>query len=550
LLQLSRGWGVIIGGVDREIGKDFCLLWAARAEARGSLGVIRFGGFTMRCALILFGLVFPFLGQLEARAADPALTIYNQDFAVVREAVPLDLAAGVNDVKFADTTAHLEPDSVVLRDPAGRRRIRIYEQNFRGDPVSSALLLNLYEGETIDFLVQRQDQEFVIPGKIIRSGYVPHYAAMQRYSQAYRMRQQAMASGHGQGQPIIEIEGKLRFGLPGTPLFPELTDESILKPTLHWQLAVDQPGRFDAELAYVTGGMRWDADYNIIAPEKGDKVDLVGWVTMDNQSGRTFENARIKLIAGDVNKIQDDEGGHIALSRARSFASENAATVTQKSFDEYHMYTLARQTTLRDRETKQVEFVSAKGVRADRIYVYDGAKINHGRYRGWSAENYRSQADYGTQSNPKVWVMLEFENSEDNGLGIPLPKGRFRFYRQDDDGLLEFTGEDMIDHTPKDETVRVYTGNAFDIVGERARIEFNKHPRRDELDESFRIKLRNHKDKAVEVRVVEHLYRWSNWEIQKASDDFVKTDSRTVEFRVALDPDEEKVITYTAHYWW
>jgi hypothetical protein len=481
---------------------------------------------------------------------DPALTIYNQNFAVVREVIPMNVGTDVTEVRFADTTAHLEPDSVILRDVAGRRKLRIYEQSFRGDPVSQGLLLNLYEGETIDFLLYRNDEEIIKPGRIVRSGYVPHVEAMGRYGPQYAHRQMAM-SGGGQSQPIIEIDGKLRFGLPGTPLFPELTDDSILKPTLTWQLATDQPGQFDAELAYVTGGMRWDADYNLIAPEKGDRLDIVGWVTMDNQSGKSFANAHIKLIAGDVNKIQPDNSNPYAQVAMRSLAFDEAAgTVSEKSFDEYHMYTLARPTTLRDRETKQVEFVRAEKVRSERIYVYDGAKINANQYRGWSAENYRSQAEYGTQSNPKVWVMREFENTKANGLGMPLPAGRLRFYRQDDDGKLEFTGEDMIDHTPRDETVRVYTGNAFDIVGERVRTNYNIDTRRKELDESFRITLRNHKDEAAEVRVVEHLYRWSNWELSKTSDDFTKTDSRTIEFRVKLRPDEEKTITYTAHYEW
>ncbi|MCB9851110.1 MAG: DUF4139 domain-containing protein [Phycisphaerales bacterium] len=499
--------------------------------------------------LVVMALVAQAVPAIAAENA-PALTIYNQDFAVVREIVPLNLTSGINEVSFADTTAHLEPDSVILRDPTRQHELRIYEQNFRGDPISEGLLLSIYEGKTIDFLTVRDQQQVIVPGRIVRSGYMPHYAAMNQYNREYYQRQMQMSQG-GQSQPIIEIDGKLRFGLPGTPLFPELTDETILKPTLHWKLATDQPGSFDAELAYVTGGMRWDADYNIVAPEKGDRVDLVGWVTMDNQSGRTFDNAHIKLIAGDVNKIQSQTvGGEMLLYSRASNVSQLGQAVTEKSFDEYHMYTLAQAATLRDRETKQVEFVRAAGVRADRLYVYDGAAINPQQYSGWSAENRRSQPDYGTQSNPKVWVMLEFENSKANGLGMPLPKGRLRFYRQDDDGRLEFTGEDLIDHTPRDETIRVYTGNAFDITGERTRTNFEVDSKRDQLDESFRIKLRNHKDEPVEVRVVEHLYRWSNWEIKKASDDYVKNDSRTIEFRVSLKPDEEKAITYTAHYWW
>jgi hypothetical protein len=225
--------------------------------------------------------------------------------------------------------------------------------------------------------------------------------------------------------------------------------------------------------------------------------------------------------------------------------------VTEKSFDEYHLYSLLRPTTLRDRETKQVEFVRSAGVKAERLYVYDGAWIDPNRYRGWNLENIRQDRDYGTKSNPKVWVMQEFKNTEANGLGIPLPKGRLRFYRRDDDGRLEFTGENVIDHTPKDEKVRVYTGNAFDVVGERSRTNFRLDSVKNEwMDESFEIKVRNHKKEPVEVRVVEHLYRWTNWEVRLASHKWIKTDAQTIEFRVTLPPDGEQVITYTAHYWW
>ena len=483
--------------------------------------------------------------------AEPALTIYNRDFAVVRETIPLDLQPGLNDVRTSETTAHLEPDSVILRDPTGRQSLRIVEQNFRGDPVSSGLLLSMYEGKTIDFLVRQQDTEKIVPGRIIRSAYIPHYSAMSRYGQQYAQGQRLMAyGGSGQNEPIIEVEGKLRFGLPGQPLFPALTDDSILRPTLQWQIETDRAGKLDAELAYVTGGMSWEADYNLVSPEQSDLLDLVGWVTIDNQSGRTFPEARVKLVAGDVNKLQPGQDEYGGLSRARSGAFEMAATVTEKAFDEYHLYALARNTTVRDRETKQVEFIRATGIPSVRFYVYDGAKVDAARYRGWSPENYRSEASYGTECNPKVWVMREFMNSTDHHLGMPLPKGRLRFYRQDTDGQLEFVGEDVIDHTPRDETVRVYTGNAFDLVGERRRTNYKLDGSRSALDESFEIKVRNHKTEPVEIRIVEHLYRWSTWEITEKSHDFTKTDSRTIEFRVKLAPDAEAKVTYNAHYTW
>ena len=474
-------------------------------------------------------------GSLFAQQSQPSLTIYNQEFAVVRQDVPLELKSGENQVNVNDITMHLEPDSVVLRDPSGKHPLQVLEQNYRADPVSQISLLSLYEGRTIDF---EMPDHSTIKGKVIRSGYVrPDYFNPNNY-------------GVGAEEPIIEIGGQLRFGLPGTPIFPDLTAETILKPRLEWLIATDKPGRFPAEFSYVTGGMSWQADYNIVAPEKGDIVDVVGWVTIDNRTGKVFENARIKLMAGDVNKIQTAVSGRNYEVMKAMAAAPMQPAVTEKAFDEYHLYTLERATTLRDRETKQVEFIHASGVASKQIYVYDGSKIDLNRYAGWNWENIRNDHSYGTESNPKVWVMREFVNSQANHMGMPLPKGRVRFYRRNDDGQMEFTGENMIDHTPKDETVRIYTGNSFDLTGERRRTNYTVDNKQNAATESFEIKVRNHKKEPVEIRVVEHLYRGKNWTVATNSDKYVKKDSQTVEFPVTVQPDEEKVITYTAHYSW
>jgi len=482
-------------------------------------------------AIILTGLAAP------ALAADPGLTIYNQNFAVVRDTVPLDLKAGLNEARYASATAQLEPDSVILRDPTGSHSLQILEQNYRNDPVSQELLLSLFEGKTITF--QRIIEGVAIPitemrGKIIRSGYVP--------------------GGEAQ-QPIIEVNGRVQFGLPGQPIFPNLGDDTVLKPTLNWQLQSDQAGKFDAEIGYVTGGFNWQADYNLVSPEKGDKVDLISWVTLHNQSGKTFENARIKLMAGDVNKIQPALRKMAPMGGvARAMAMDAAVpVVTEKSFDEFHLYTIARPATLRDREMKQVEFVRAEGVVAPTVYVYEGAA----GYRFYGGLN--QQPVYGADGgNKKVTVMREFVNAESNHLGMALPKGRLRFYRRDDGGQaesggggqLEFVGEDQIDHTPRDETIRVTTGNAFDLVGERRQTDFRTDSSNKWMDETFEIKLRNHKHETVEFRVVERLYRWSNWSITEKSDEFKKTDSQTIEFHVPVKPDEERKVTYRVHYSW
>jgi hypothetical protein len=491
-----------------------------------------------------------FCGSLFAQQpSQPSLTIYNADFAVVRQELPLDLKSGENMINVSDITMHLEPDSVILRDPAGKHNLHVLEQNYRADPISESLLLSLYEGRTIDFEVGTGPTMQIVKGKVIRSGYTPHSDfAMNRYGQSYYQQQMAVAGATG--QPIIEVNGRLRFSLPGTPIFPSLTDDTILKPRLEWVLATDKGGKFPAEFSYVTGGMSWQADYNIVAPEKGEVVDVIGWITMDNQTGRTFENARIKLMAGDVNKIQPGAVGGVAMRVAQMAAEVASPPVTEKAFDEYHLYTLERSTTLRDRETKQVEFIHAAGVTTKQVYIYDGAKIDPNRYNGWNWENIRNDHTYGTESNPKIWVMREFVNSQANHLGMPLPRGRVRFYRRNDDGQVEFTGENMIDHTPKDETIRIYTGSSFDLSGERHRTNYTVEPGKSSATETFQIKVRNHKKEAVEVRVVEHLYRGKNWELVLKSDDYQKKDSQTIEFPVTIQPDGEKVITYTAHYTW
>jgi hypothetical protein len=260
----------------------------------------------------IFSLILAGCFAAEAAfASDPALTIYNQNFAVVRDSIHLKLKAGVNDVSYNEATMHLEPDSVVLRDPTGKRTLQILEQNFRADPVSQALLLNYYEGKTIEF--ESQDKKEMISGKIVRSGYVPHTQAFNQYGQQYYQSQMAYASADsGVGQPIIEVNGKLRFSLPGEPLFPALPDDSILKPTLTWQLNADKGGALDAELSYVTGGMSWQAAYNLVSPKKGDTLDLVGWVTIDNQTGKSFNQAKIKLIWRPATGLCR---GHVRLKR-------------------------------------------------------------------------------------------------------------------------------------------------------------------------------------------------------------------------------------------
>ncbi len=241
----------------------------------------------LHCAAVLV------LCLSDGYAADPALTIYNQQFAVVRESIPLDLKPGVNTVGFAGATALLEPDSVILRDPAGRMLLRILEQNYRADPVSMDALLQRYEGQTIEFQIPAGNGKFeTVSGKVVRA---PGPMLANRY---YQPQPGMMPQG-----AVVEVGGKLQFNLPGTPLFPGLGTGVILKPVVNWVIESDRGGHLDAELAYVSGGFSWNADYNIV--EGGSPgLEIIGWVTMENNSGKEFEHAHVKLMAGDVNKVQ------------------------------------------------------------------------------------------------------------------------------------------------------------------------------------------------------------------------------------------------------
>ncbi len=368
------------------------------ARQIGSLGL---------SSILVLGALHPSLrasGPGGEPGVAPSLTIYNQGFAVVRQKLPLELKSGVNHLQIVDITAHLEPDSVILRPLDAGQRLQILEQNYRNDPVTQQLLLSLYEGKTIDFVQTDKDgNPRVVQGKIIRSGYVPPYATYPAYGQPVYQQQASNAQSGGQ-QPVIEVNGKLQFSLPGQPVFPALADDTVLKPTLSWELQTDKPGATTAEFSYVTGGMDWEASYNVVAPPKGNVLELVGWITLHNQSGKTFHDARIKLMAGDVNKVQPPG---MAMNRVAGFATAGIGggqfgpPVTQKTFDEYHLYTLEHSTTLHDRETKQVEMIRAAGIQSKPVYVYDGLKVDQ-NYQNWSLESIRQQESYGTLSNPKV----------------------------------------------------------------------------------------------------------------------------------------------------
>jgi len=481
----------------------------------------------------------------QPSAGTTALTIYNQDFAVARTQIDLDLHPGHNEVTTTQVTSQLEPDSVVLRDATGKSSFHILEQNYDAGVVDQQWLLQKYEGKTIDFQTgggSMIDGKFVpgptVPGKIIRAGTV--------------------VEGYAQSQPLIEVGGEMQFQLPGTPLFPATTDGLLLKPTLRWQIGSEKDEKLAAELAYVTGGFSWEATYNIVAPESAgagteDKADVIGWVTIHNQSGTEFPEARIKLMAGDVAKIVPRGGmgsgtGRVFMSMGQAVSVE--PEVTQKAFDDFHLYDLNRTVSLRNGEIKQIQFIEASGVTLARSYTYDGASRNLQPYANF-ADNINQQRNYGLDSgNTKVQIVQQIKNSKANHLGIPLPAGRIRLYRRDSDGQMEFTGESTINHTPTEDTIKIVTGSAFDIKGTRRQTDFHINMNGQNLDETFEIKLTNQKPQPVTVNVAEHLYRGDNWVIQEKSGDYTKLDSHTLQFPVQVPAKGEATLTYTVRYSW
>ncbi len=464
---------------------------------------------------------------LSPLAAQTGVTVYNDNFAVVRDQVTLELESGTQEISYSGVTSQLEPESVVLRDARGEVDLRVLEQSYRGDPVNQQRLLQMFEGETIAFVRIIGDLEVEVAGKIVRA---------------------PVQSSSGFLEPIIEVDGDLMMQLPGQPRFPSLGDGSILQPTLSWKIYSPGPVSLTADLSYLTGGLSWEADYNFVLSETGDDVSVSGWVSVQNRSGKNFEAARIKLIAGDVNKVT--RKGATRLDEGlmmRTMAAAPPAAPEQRKFDEFHLYSLPGEIDLRDQETKQLEFVRADPVSTTKSYVYDGAALSS----SWRASRSPlNDPGFARNGNTQIAIFRTFKNSEENHLGVPLPAGTIRFYRADEDGQIEFIGENTIDHTPKDETVELYLGNAFDLVGERTQTDFFKHRTQHLIRETFSIEIRNRSEEDVEVKVVEHLYRWNNWEITQSSMNYEKVDSRTIEFPVKVAAGKTETVTYTVEYTW
>jgi len=446
-------------------------------------------------------------------------------YAVVRHERDLALNRGRNTVRFTDVAALIDPTTVAfesLTDPKGSS---VVEQNFQFDLVSNEKLLQKYIDRTVTI-----DQ--------IRGNGVESFSG-------------TLLSTAG-GLVLKRADGSVQI-LPhnaGVKL-PELPGGLITRPTLVWDIAAGRAGPHKIRVSYHTTGITWWADYNLTYSEGAHanacKLDVGAWVSIINRSGASYPDAKLKLIAGDVQRATPPGRVQTApMARAAMAMEEKAAGFEEKAFFEYHLYTLGRATTLPDNSTKQIElFPAARGVPCEKTLVYYGS-AGYG-YGGGPV----TDRNYGTQSNKKVDVYLGFKNAQENNMGVPLPSGRIRVSKLDDaDKTLEFIGEDTIDHTPKNEKVLIKLGSAFDVVGERRQVNFSVDTSRKRIDEEIEVKLRNQKTEPVTVIVKENLYRWVNWQIIARTHDFQKQGARTVHFPVRIAAGGEVTVHYTVQYTW
>ncbi|MGH8729600.1 MAG: DUF4139 domain-containing protein, partial [Burkholderiales bacterium] len=357
------------------------------------------------------------------------------------------------------------------------------------------------------------------------------------------------------GLVLRGADGAVRiFNHTASVQFPKLPGGLLTKPTLVWDVISQQPGTHRTKVGYQTGGVTWWTDYNLVYSDGKDanscRLDVGAWVSILNQSGANYADAKLKLIAGDVHRAPASAAAPMASKRAMADMALSAEEkgFAEKTFFEYHLYTLGRPTTLPDNSTKQIElFPVARAVPCEKTLVYYGLAPG---YRGFSP-NPITDRNYGLDSNKKVDVYLGFKNASENSMGIPLPSGGIRVSKLDSaDQSLEFIGEDTIDHTPKNEKVLIKMGSAFDVVGERRQVDYQLDTKARTLTEEIEIKLRNHKAEPVTVIVKENLYRWINWKLTSKTHDYEKADSRTVHFPVKIAKDGEAVVKYRVQYSW
>jgi len=450
---------------------------------------------------------------------------------VVTECRTFSLPKGVSECRFADVADLIDPTTVRFVDQTDPQGTRVVEQDFRHDLASQEAILKRSLGRTVEFIDPQRRR---------------HRGALLAHKPSLILR-----TRRG-GIQMITWPRRKNYGdlpQPGrgyTLHLPELPRHLLARPTLAWKLRTRRAGDHDIAVSYQALGLTWCSDYTALLNAEETHTDLSGWVTIANASGARFPRARIKLFAGDVRRFVQRPPPE---AMAQDFfgdedVEEEKPAFEEKPFFEYHLYTLRGRTTLENSQIKQIEFLNVRQVPVEKAYTYDGL------VRDWDSEGFVHDVGYGTKCRTTVRTNVELQNREASGLGIPLPGGVVRFAKVDpNDGQQEFIGRESIDHTPRDETVRLYVGDAFDLVGCRVRTHFQApvHP---QVRETFEIELRNHKHQPVTVRVLEHLYRAANWKIEKSSLPFEKLDAQSIAFSLRVPGDGKAKVTYTVAYWW
>lgn len=437
-----------------------------------------------------------------------AITVYNQNFGLVREVRGIDLPRGPVALEYRDVASSIQPETVHVM-PLGSNGFRLLEQNYQFDLLNPQKLLEKYVGRTVN--VYRTN-----PITGIDEAVEAEVLSVN-------------------GGPILRIDGEITFNYPGRFGFPEMPDNLIAEPTLLWRL--DTPGgRQRVEVSYLTQSMNWKSDYVMVLNENDDEGALTGWVTLTNQSGTSYENARLQLVAGDVQRVANQVPQ--AMYRERMMADavqEMGGGFTEDAFFEYHLYTLGRPTDLANNEQKQVTLLESDGFGVEKRLVFQGASYY---YRG----------QYGqVAQDQKVGVFLDFENSEENGLGMPLPKGTVRVYKRDHTGAQQFIGEDLIDHTPRDEELRIKMGEAFDVVGDRRQMDYTVISNC-VSESTWRVDLRNHKEEDVEVTLIEPV--GGDWEIVSSTHPYEQVDAWTFTMTPSVEADGETRVEYRVRARW
>jgi len=426
-----------------------------------------------------------------------AVTVYNSDIALVRDVRNLQLPRGTFDLRYMDIAATVNPATVHFRSTTEPSRVSVLEQN--------------YEYDLLD------------PDKLLRK-YVGRDVTLVRNGQETRARLLSYNTG-----PIWQIDRQIVTGVAADQYrFPELPDNLYTRPTLIWTLQNDGQPRHRVEASYLARSLAWNADYVLTVARDDRSADLDGWVTVTNGSGTAFRNARLQLVAGDLNRIRQT----VSELRRDALADRSAAApaMAQESFGDYHLYTVARKTTIGNAETKQISMLTGTGVAIEKRYVVDGQQFY-----------YRNAAHPGSPIKDVVQVYYQLKNDERGGLGMPMPAGNVRVYQADSKGGVQFVGEDRIGHTPKDETLRLHIGNAFDVVCERKQVDFEKIAA-STYEVEYAITLRNHKGTPIAVQVNEPI--GGTWRVLRSSHEWTKTDAFAAQFTVPVAADATAVLNY------